>query len=394
MYLYYNQAFIFSPLVLILMRLAVGSTAFTFTVARYPNKYRSSLGTWRRSTCHPSRLPSQNRLPSHSQSQSRLQVTTTTTTTTTPYTINDDLCPPTEPDLLTRTIRKSCESLDLFLSKKPIAAHTQTAFDQVSNLILDLNLELPNSQNSNNTNNSNQNKPIILDSGCGTARSTLLLAERYPHHIVVGVDRSFVRLVRNANSRGDTPLEKEEPFQVNHDDEEAASSSLRPYWQQVGSNAVIVRAELMDFWRLILANKNKNEWNVQHHYLLYPNPYPTKARLKQRFYAHSSFPILLQVGGEITIRSNWKGYLEEFAHSVTIADHYYEEQTQTQTQTQTGSGNHPTNVARPYAPSARQGPHERTDKTVAWTNFERKYDNVGEPTYELLLKRQEEETSC
>jgi tRNA G46 methylase TrmB len=179
--------------------------------------------------------------------------------------------------------------------------------------------------------------------------------------------------------------EKEHNQDDNDDDDDKDTSSLRPYYQQVGVNAIIVRAELMDFWRLILQHKTK--WNVVQHYLLYPNPYPTKARLKQRFYAHSSFPLMLQVGGDITIRSNWKGYLEEFAQSVEIADRYYDD-TQAQTQASDENGDYH-NAARPYVSSARQGPQERTDKTLAWTNFERKYDNVGEPTYELLLKRQE-----
>ena len=291
--------------------------------------------------------------------------------------------------MLQKTIRKSCDSLELFLSKKPIAAHTQKAFDQVSGLI-------------------DHGRPIVLDSGCGTARSTLLLADKFPNHTIVGVDRSFVRLVRNANSRGDTPMnmEDEQQQETTTDDgdidDNNNDASLRPYYQQVGPNAVIVRAELMDFWRLVLQANNKDKcWNIEHHYLLYPNPYPTKARLKQRFYAHSSFPLLLQVGGEITIRSNWKGYLQEFAQSVLIANDYYHDKSTQQGQQQqhdddVTEGDHPhlmttknVNVARPYVSSARHGPQERTDKTVAWTNFERKYDTVGEPTYELRLTRRE-----
>jgi hypothetical protein len=33
-----------------------------------------------------------------------------------------------------------------------------------------------------------------------------------------------------------------------------------------------------------------------------------------------------------------------------------------------------------------KGPIERIDKSVAWTNFEKKYDDIGELTYELLLQ--------
>jgi hypothetical protein len=44
------------------------------------------------------------------------------------------------------------------------------------------------------------------------------------------------------------------------------------------------------------------------------------------------------------------------------------------------------NLALPYVQSARKGPHERLDRRIAWTNFEAKYDDVGERTYELMLK--------
>jgi hypothetical protein len=47
--------------------------------------------------------------------------------------------------------------------------------------------------------------------------------------------------------------------------------------------------------------------------------------------------------------------------------------------------------AQAYLTSAQQGPMRRTDTTVAWTNFEQKYDDIGEPTYELKL---EHATTC
>ena len=118
--------------------------------------------------------------------------------------------------------------------------------------------------------------------------------------------------------------------------------------------------------------------NIEHHYILYPNPYPKKNRLKKRFYAHPSFPLILALGGEkIVVRSNWKGYLSEFADSVAYANEYYEE---------AGSID-ATNIARPYAEAAVKGPGERIDKSLAYTLFEKKYDDVGENTFELLLDR-------
>jgi hypothetical protein len=44
------------------------------------------------------------------------------------------------------------------------------------------------------------------------------------------------------------------------------------------------------------------------------------------------------------------------------------------------------NFALPYLEDARAGPQERVDKSLAFTNFEKKYDDVGEKTYELKLR--------
>jgi hypothetical protein len=114
--------------------------------------------------------------------------------------------------------------------------------------------------------------------------------------------------------------------------------------------------------------------------MLYPNPYPTQTRVTQRWYAHPSFPMLLQLQSEtITIRSNWNGYLKEFAKAVEIAHEYYVDKDASEDETG--------NYALLYLQSAQRGPTRRKDKSVAWTNFEQKYDDVGEETYELILSR-------
>jgi hypothetical protein len=46
------------------------------------------------------------------------------------------------------------------------------------------------------------------------------------------------------------------------------------------------------------------------------------------------------------------------------------------------------NHAQSYLKDATNGPVERTDKSIAFTNFEKKFDDVGEKTYELQLRRQ------
>ena len=124
---------------------------------------------------------------------------------------------------------------------------------------------------------SRQGGELILDSGCGVGQSTRLLAARFPQACVIGVDRSADRLTRQ----------------------------LGP----VPSNACLIRADLVDFWRLAKAAG----WQLQQHFLLYPNPSPKKKDFKLRWHGHPVFPDLLALGGRLECRSNWRIYCEEMA---------------------------------------------------------------------------------
>ncbi|MDR5897427.1 SAM-dependent methyltransferase [Halomonas vilamensis] len=149
--------------------------------------------------------------------------------------------------------------------QKPIAAHNQVAFDQ-ADAWLDA-----------------QAAPLILDSGCGVGLSTRRLAATFPDHAVIGVDRSEDRLGRE---HGEPP-----------------------------GNALLMRADLVDFWRLA----QRAGWAPSRHYLLYPNPYPKALHLGRRWHGHPVFPTLLALGGRLELRSNWKTYVEEFAQAVAYA---------------------------------------------------------------------------
>ncbi len=127
-------------------------------------------------------------------------------------------------------------------------------------------------------------RKIVLDAGCGTGRSTVALARRFPDCTVLGVDRSAYRLQRS----GALP-----------------------------DNAVLLRADLVDFWRLARISG----WALQHHFLLYPNPWPKPAHLKRRWHAHPVWPDLLALSGQLELRTNFPVYAEEFALALELAGH-------------------------------------------------------------------------
>lgn len=146
--------------------------------------------------------------------------------------------------------------------RKPIAAHTEQAFEEAQTWY------------------KQRQAPLILDAGCGVGLSTRRLAAQFPDCAVIGVDRSEDRLGRD---HGNLP-----------------------------ENARLVRADLVDFWRLA----EQAGWALERHYLLYPNPYPKAAHLKMRWHGHPVLPTLLALGGKLEVRSNWSLYVEEFALAV------------------------------------------------------------------------------
>lgn len=163
---------------------------------------------------------------------------------------------------------------------------------------------------------------LILDSGCGTGASTRLLADRHPGTLVIGLDKSADRLARLG--AGAFPRRE--------------------------GNAVWVRAELATFWRLAA----RAGWRLQRHYLLYPNPWPKPGQLQRRWHAHPVFPTVLELGGRLEMRTNWRIYAEEFALAL---EHY------------TGTAVRPSTlqVEEPVSP------------------FERKYRDSGHALYSVVL---------
>lgn len=186
--------------------------------------------------------------------------------------------------------------------RKPVAEHTLKAFEPVKRLV------------------SQRNLPVILDSGCGTALSTRHIARQYPGSLVIGIDRSEIRLGKD-------------------------------YPDALPENALTVRADLIDFWHLAL----QAGWQLQHHFILYPNPYPKSIHLKRRWHAHPVFPTLLKLGGQLELRTNWQIYAEEFAVALQLSGY---------TEAQAGV----------FVPE------------TCWTLFETKYHQTGQALYRCRVK--------
>ncbi|MFK8067723.1 MAG: tRNA (guanosine(46)-N(7))-methyltransferase TrmB [Gammaproteobacteria bacterium] len=123
---------------------------------------------------------------------------------------------------------------------------------------------------------------LILDSGCGTGASSINLSDQFPDDLIVGIDQSIVRLNKKKTQK---------------------------------ENVLFFRASVIDIWSLM----QKQDWKIDQHFLLYPNPWPKKKHLKRRWHGHPVFPSLLKISKSLELRTNWKIYAEEFAKTIEIA---------------------------------------------------------------------------
>ncbi len=151
-------------------------------------------------------------------------------------------------------------------SRRPVADHSRAAFERLPAGWL-------------------EQGPLILDSFCGTGQSTALLAQRFPDHCVLGVDKSAARLARHAGDGA--------------------------------GNYHLLRADCEDVWQLLL----EQGVSLARHYLLYPNPWPKPGHLQRRVHGSAALPRLLQLGGRLELRSNWQVYVEEFGLALQLAGH-------------------------------------------------------------------------
>jgi len=146
--------------------------------------------------------------------------------------------------------------------KKPISTYSLELFSTIENLRKKLAL------------------PIILDSGCGTGASSKNLAFQNPNSLIIGIDKSAHRLSLGGMC---------DAFRLQN-------------------NLLLLKMDLVDFWRLA----TMHNWKLEKHYLLYPNPWPKTKALNKRWHGHPVFPYILQLGGKLELRTNWRLYAEEF----------------------------------------------------------------------------------
>ena len=146
--------------------------------------------------------------------------------------------------------------------RKPVADHSRRAFDRIAALVP---------------------RPVdlILDSGCGTARSTAALAARFPDNLVLGLDKSPARLDKAVALPG---------------------------------NALTARIDLEDFWRLAF----EAGWTFARQCAFYPNPWPKPEQRLRRWPFHPVFPTAMACGGVWEVRTNWKVYADEFAMAFAL----------------------------------------------------------------------------
>ena len=167
---------------------------------------------------------------------------------------------------------------------RPIADHTRLAFADAELFIADF-YSKGQAQSAP--------LPVILDSGCGTGESTFHLAQQFPDYPVIGIDKSAVRLDKAKRNNGDLP-------------------------QSMPQNAFLIRAELIDFWRLTLEKIKAGQWAIPYHALYYPNPWPKQSEAGRRFHLHPIFPTLMGLAQTTELRTNWEIYAQEFAQAARI----------------------------------------------------------------------------
>ncbi|RYH21074.1 hypothetical protein EON65_21570 [archaeon] len=181
---------------------------------------------------------------------------------------------------LSSILSKRLKTLHTHLQHQILPQHTKEAFQEAIMFVDNFYLKALHNAGDN------VEKLVVLDSGCGKGMSTEMLARKFPHMPVIGIDRSLHRLsyckyfnssvpsfspVEPVDSNGDTNLDEE--------DEEISNNNLDKRSRL--DNLFLIRADLPAFLSLVCL---KSDWIIAEHYILHPNPYPTPRSASYRLY--------------------------------------------------------------------------------------------------------------
>ena len=97
---------------------------------------------------------------------------------TTQYTINESVCPPSNSTVLKSIVQKHIETLPKYLNSKPIAEYNIDAFEEALAFVSYKKQTLAD----------DEKVKVVLDSGCGTGKSTRILGDMFPDCLVIGIE--------------------------------------------------------------------------------------------------------------------------------------------------------------------------------------------------------------
>jgi len=259
---------------------------------------------------------------------------------------------------LEETVQKHCKCINSFEQYNTIATHTTEAYNEACDFI-----------DTFYRGKKGTDRVVILDSGCGKGLSTFIIGNQNPGIPVIGIDRSISRLSKN---------------ELYGWGERASHSGGK-------GNVLLLRAELADFWTLVLKESN---WKIHSHYVLYPNPYPKAKHLSRRWHGHAVFPHLLALGGIVHVRSNWDIYCEEMKLAVDTALPYFPAWMSSSCEASVGPYKYKRDAT---AGACRVGKESEGEGVEAqeeccrflpapMTHFERKYMHLNVPLYESVTR--------
>jgi len=226
---------------------------------------------------------------------------------------------------LRATVVKHLRHRSTFIERHIPSEHTLEALEIAREFVADFYSSQQSDFGTGDEDSPSTPMPVILDSGCGTGRSSAILAAAYPTVPVLGLDRSLARIAKNKLYHRSSDGEASEggvaaaSTTKEGSGKDAGNRSEKTISEAPGeSNLLLLRCDVVDFWRGAAAEVAAQRWRVPLHTILYPNPYPKPKHLRARWHGHPCWPDLLLVRADVLLlRASWKQYLDEFASAVS-----------------------------------------------------------------------------